>query len=160
MNQVLIRRVALSNCKKTRLFISKMTGADYHSFCSEAISQVSQPLRWILTLPKSTFPYSEQASTLGVLLSTEPDTQLANQGIMTNAMTRASFKQHLQRQQLEQEEKKFSQHSQSVVLSESESIAIRNPSPTTVPSDVPSSVLQVSVNSFKLYVLRYSNIFD
>ena len=136
-----------------------MTGADYHSFCSEAISQVSQPLRWILTLPKLT-SYSEQASALGVLLSTEPDTQLANQGIMTNAMTRASFKQHLQRQQLEQEEKKFSQHSQSVVLSESESIAIRNPSPTTVPSDVPSSVLQVSVNSFKLYVLRYSNIFD
>lgn len=121
-----------------------MTGGYSRSYYDQTIEHTSQPLKWLLTMPNPNFVHSDEHLTLGLLLNSTPNKQLANQGIMTNAMTRTLFKQQLQRQQLEQEEK-FSTQTQNIVVSESQSIEVpRNPSPTTVPSDVPSSVLKVS----------------
>ena len=121
-----------------------MTEGKPHSFYDGAFKCTSQPLKWLLTMPNPNFVHSDKNLTLGLLLSSTPNKQLADTGTMSNAMTRALFKQQLQRQQLEQEEQKFSSQVQSIVVSESHSIDVpRNPSPTTVPSDVPSSVFKV-----------------
>ncbi|XP_020603125.1 microphthalmia-associated transcription factor-like isoform X2 [Orbicella faveolata] len=83
---------------------------------------------------------SDDSSTLGLLLDRKDP--IKN---MTNPMTRTNFKQQLQRQQLEQQDQLF--HSQKVGQPDqphSQSIAVpRTSSPTTLPPDVPSSVLQV-----------------
>ncbi|XP_078369501.1 transcription factor E3-like isoform X2 [Oculina patagonica] len=84
---------------------------------------------------------SEDSSTLALLLDRKET--IKN---MSTPITRTNFKQQLQRQQLEQQDQIFQaqkfagQPDQSF----SQSIAVpRTASPTTVPPDVPSSVLQV-----------------
>lgn len=65
---------------------------------------------------------------------------------MSTPITRTNFKQQLQRQQLEQQELQLYQAQQQGLkeLPQSQGIAVpRTSSPTTVPPDVPSSVLQV-----------------
>lgn len=101
---------------------------------------VEQPLKWILSSVSNSFKCSDDSSTLGLLLDRKDP--IKN---MTNPMTRTNFKQQLQRQQLEQQDQLF--HSQKLAQPDqahSQSIAVpRTSSPTTLPPDVPSSVLQV-----------------
>lgn len=83
---------------------------------------------------------SEDSSTLGLLLDRKDP--IKN---MSNPMTRTNFKQQLQRQQLEQQDQLFQSHKVGQPdQPHSQSIAVpRTASPTTLPPDVPSSVLQV-----------------
>ena len=101
---------------------------------------LEQPLKWILSSVSNSFKCSDDSSTLGLLLDRKDP--IKN---MTNPMTRTNFKQQLQRQQLEQQDQLF--HSQKLAQPDqphSQSIAVpRTSSPTTLPPDVPSSVLQV-----------------
>lgn len=103
---------------------------------------IEQPLKWILSSVSNSFKCSDDSSTLGLLLDRKDP--IKN---MTNPMTRTNFKQQLQRQQLEQQDQLF--HSQKLAQPDqphSQSIAVpRTSSPTTLPPDVPSSVLQVGI---------------
>lgn len=85
-------------------------------------------------------PPSQDLSALGVLLNRVDPIKK-----MSTPITRTNFKQQLQRQQLEQQDQLFqTQKPSQPDFSQSQSIAVpRTSSPTTVPPDVPSSVLQV-----------------
>ena len=100
---------------------------------------IKHPLKWILTYSNSR--KNSQDSTLGLLLDRVDPIKK-----MSTPITRTNFKQQLQRQQLEQQDQLYHQvqkQNQSD-FSQSQSIAVpRTSSPTAVPPDVPSSVLQV-----------------
>lgn len=117
------------------------------SYSAGYYPHIEQPLKWILSSFSNSFKCSDDSSTLGLLLDRKDP--IKN---MTNPMTRTNFKQQLQRQQLEQQDQLF--HSQKVGQPDqphSQSITVpRTSSPTTLPPDVPSSVLQVGRHSNKL----------
>ena len=100
---------------------------------------IKHPLKWILTYSNSR-KNSQDLSALGVLLNRVDPIKK-----MSTPITRTNFKQQLQRQQLEQQDQLFqTQKPSQPDFSQSQSIAVpRTSSPTTVPPDVPSSVLQV-----------------
>lgn len=100
---------------------------------------IKHPLKWILTYSNSC-KNSQDLSALGVLLNRVDPIKK-----MSTPITRTNFKQQLQRQQLEQQDQLFlTQKPSQPDFSQSQSIAVpRVSSPTTVPPDVPSSVLQV-----------------
>ena len=108
-----------------------MTGSDY--------PPLDQPLRWILTYYNPYVQHSDDSSTLGLLLADRGNT-IKN---MTTPMTRTTFRQQLQKQQLEQQDHllQAQNHTQT---EQSPNINVpRTASPATLPPDVPSSVLQV-----------------
>ena len=111
------------------------------SYSAGCYPQVEQPLKWILTSHSNSYKHSENSSTLALLLNHKET--IKN---MSTPITRTNFKQQLQRQQLEQQDQIF-QAAQKIGQPDqpqSQSIAVpRTASPTTVPPDVPSSVLQV-----------------
>lgn len=103
--------------------------------------QIRQPLKWLLTSYSNSYKRSESSSTLGLLL--DPKEALKK---MSTPITRTNFKQQLQRQQLEQQDQIFQVQSKLAQSDQpqSQSISVpRTASPTTLPPDVPSSVLQV-----------------
>lgn len=111
--------------------------ANYSAGC---YPQIEEPLKWILTSYSNSCKRSEDSSTLGLLLGrVDP---IKN---MSTPITRTNFKQQLQRQQLEQQDHLFQTQQQGQPdQCQSLSIAVpRTASPTTLPPDVPSSVLQV-----------------
>ena len=102
---------------------------------------VKQPLKWIL-MYSNPHHNSQESTVLAGLLLERGDTIKK----MSTPITRTNFKQQLQRQQLEQQDQLFQAQKQSLLndFSQSQGIAVpRTSSPTTVPPDVPSSVLQV-----------------
>lgn len=111
------------------------------SYSAGFYPQIEQPLKWILSNNYSnSCNHSDVSSALGLLLDRKDP--IKN---MSTPITRTNFKQQLQRQQLEQQDQLFQAqkhgphdkvHSQSIAVP-------RTSSPTTLPPDVPSSVLQV-----------------
>lgn len=82
---------------------------------------------------------SDVSSALGLLLDRKDP--IKN---MSTPITRTNFKQQLQRQQLEQQDQLFQKQGPPDLKVHSQSIAVpRTASPTTLPPDVPNSVLQV-----------------
>lgn len=112
---------------------------DYALPYSSYFAHIKHPLKWILTYSNSCKP-SQDPSALG--LYTDRGDPIKK---MTAPITRTNFKQQLQRQQLEQQEHLFQVQKQGQLdLPHSQGINMpRTSSPTTVPPDVPSSVLQV-----------------
>lgn len=111
------------------------------SYSEGCYPQIEQPLKGILTSYSNSYKHSENSSTLALLLSRKET--IKN---MSTPITRTNFKQQLQRQQLEQQDQIFQAQKfpGQPDQSQSQSIAVpRTSSPTTVPPDVPSSVLQV-----------------
>lgn len=117
-----------------------MATAYARSYTAGYYPLIEQPLKWILSSYSNSFKRSEDSSTLGLLLDRKDP--IKN---MSNPMTRTNFKQQLQRQQLEQQDQLFQSHKVGQPdQPHSQSIAVpRTASPTTLPPDVPSSVLQV-----------------
>lgn len=113
---------------------------DYATQFWDYYPQIKHPLKWILTY-SNTCKNSEDSSTLGSLLA-RGDTIKK----MSTPITRTNFKQQLQRQQLEQQDQLYQMQKQSLPADSTHSQGIpvpRTASPTTVPPDVPTSVLQV-----------------
>ena len=102
--------------------------------------QTEEPLKWILTNNYSnSYNHSDVSSALGLLLDRKDP--IKN---MSTPITRTNFKQQLQRQQLEQQDQLFQKQGPPDLKAHSQSIAVpRTASPTTLPPDVPTSVLQV-----------------
>ena len=126
-----------------------MATAHATSYSAGYYPHLEQPLKWILLSSFSnSFKCSDDSSTLGLLLDRKDP--IKN---MTNPITRTNFKQQLQRQQLEQQDQLFqSQKLGQPDQPHSHSIAVpRTSSPTTLPHDVPSSVLQVGRLYNKLF---------
>lgn len=120
---------------------------DYALPYSSYFAHIKHPLKWILTYSNSCKPSQETAPFRPLVDRGDP---IRN---MSTPITRTNFKQQLQRQQLEQQEQLFQAQKQSLTdLPQSQGIAVpRTASPTTVPLDVPSSVLQVWRIIFAIY---------
>lgn len=107
---------------------------------SSYFDHIKHPLKWILTYSNSCKPSPEPPLIYSPVGRREPIKA------MSTPITRTNFKQQLQRQQLEQQELQFYQAQKQGTneVLQSQGIAVpRTSSPTTVPPDVPSSVLQV-----------------
>ena len=128
-------RIVMTPVQHTKVIMP----TDYHMPQGGYFSHIKQPLKWILTYSNSC-KNSQDTPAFGFRV--DPADRIKN---MSTPITRTNFKQQLQRQQLEQQEQQFQAQKQSQPdLQQSQGIAVpRTSSPTTVPPDVPSSVLQV-----------------
>lgn len=107
---------------------------------SSYFDHIKHPLKWILTYSNSCKPSADPTLICPPVERREPIKT------MSTPITRTNFKQQLQRQQLQQQELQSYQTQKQGTneVLQSQGIAVpRTSSPTTVPPDVPSSVLQV-----------------